>query len=85
MEAWRGMGDSLGWRPPFCEDQRGQALRHRTAPIQKKARRAFAFFLPPNFREHSSLLKKSLSGRSADQKRIQHCQTKAKTLRKKGL
>jgi hypothetical protein len=34
---------------------------------------------------HGALLKKSPSGRSADQKRIQHCQTKAKTLRKEGL
>jgi hypothetical protein len=35
--------------------------------------------------KHNSLLKKSLSGRSADQKRIQHRQTKAKTLQKEGL
>jgi hypothetical protein len=35
--------------------------------------------------EGVSLLKKSLSGRSADQKRIQHRQTKAKTLRNAGL
>jgi len=37
------------------------------------------------FAECHSLLKKTLSGRSADQKRIQHCQTKAKTLQKEGL
>jgi hypothetical protein len=30
MEAWRGMGDPLGWRPPLCEGWRGLALRHRT-------------------------------------------------------
>jgi hypothetical protein len=37
------------------------------------------------FAEHSSVLKKSQSGWSADQERIQHCQTKAKTLRKSGI
>jgi hypothetical protein len=41
--------------------------------------------LNAKFREFLSLLKKSLSGRSADQKRIQHRQTKTKTLRKKSL
>jgi hypothetical protein len=30
MEAWRGMGDPLGWRPPLCEGWRGLALRHRS-------------------------------------------------------
>jgi len=37
------------------------------------------------FAEFISLLKKSLSGRSADQEWIQHRQTKAKTLREKNL
>jgi hypothetical protein len=36
----------------------------------------------PECLEGDSLLKKSLSGRSADQKRIQHRQTKTKTLQK---
>ena len=38
-----------------------------------------------NFGESPSLLKKSLSGRSEDQNRIQHLETKAKTLQKWGV
>jgi hypothetical protein len=37
----------------------------------------------PECVEANSLLKKSLPGWLADQKRIQHCQTKPKTLRKR--
>ena len=43
MEAWKGndgslegMGDSLGWRPPLCEGQRGLLLRHRTG-VKRRA------------------------------------------------
>jgi hypothetical protein len=34
MEAWRGMGDPLGWRPPLCEGWGGLALRHRTGAMR---------------------------------------------------
>ena len=34
MEAWRGMGDSLGWRPPLlCAGQGRLTLRHIPDPI----------------------------------------------------
>jgi hypothetical protein len=46
---------------------------------------ALADVVDMNFGESTSLLKKSLSGRSADRIRIQHCQTKAETPPKKGL
>ena len=38
-----GMGDSLGWRPPLCEGQRGLALQHRTGAMRDVYFREFLF------------------------------------------
>jgi hypothetical protein len=37
------MGDSLGWRPPLCEGQRGLALRHRTGAMRDVYFREYLF------------------------------------------
>lgn len=75
----------MGSKPEPCESRK---RREKTLVLSLWAsqtcdRSHSALF--GRFSQGVSLLKKSLSGRSADQKRIQHRQTKAKTLRKKGL